>query len=675
MQRIIIGYIVVLCSWCTCFVHADEVVVQSFDTTQVYLLPEFEFTQKRTPAPMVPQQTMNAETLETLNTQSVADAIRFFSGVQLKDFGGVGGIKTINIRSMGTQQMGVFYDGIQLGNAQNGQIDLGRFSIDNLQEIQLYNGHKTEVLQSAKDYGAAGTIYLTTKHPTFASDSKTKLRATMKAGSFGLANPAVLWQQKWTDSIATSVSAEYTYATGRYHFRNYKQAPNGTVLYDTTMVRENADINAVRAEAAVFGKLYKGSWKAQIYNYYSNRGLPGYVARNVYEHHQRQWDNNFFIQGAYRQQLLTFYELQVKAKYAYDYTHYLNPDTTTQYIDNTYRQQECYVSVANAFTVYKWWKLGLSADFQWNYLDSDVQGFVFPTRYTGYLSVVTDFKWDYVKLQASVLGTFVHEQVQKGVASPDRQVFTPSVVLSVRPILDQVFDIRAFYKRAFRMPTFNDLYYTFIGNSSLLPEMADQVDLGITYRLLRPGCVFESMGLQADAYYNYVTNKIVSVPASNPFRWQMMNLGKVQIIGTDVTLDMGFRWNKDWTTGVKATYTFTKAQDLTNPKSPYYGGQIAYTPWHSASALLQVGYKKWHLHYSFLYTGDRYEQSANIPINYVEPWFTHDVSLGTQFDYKQCAFYVSVDVNNLTNQQYEVVRNYPMPGINGKVTVKISVQQ
>lgn len=675
MQRIIIGYIVVLCSWCTCFVHADEVVVQSFDTTQVYLLPEFEFTQKRTPAPMVPQQTMNAETLETLNTQSVADAIRFFSGVQLKDFGGVGGIKTINIRSMGTQQMGVFYDGIQLGNAQNGQIDLGRFSIDNLQEIQLYNGHKTEVLQSAKDYGAAGTIYLTTKHPTFASDSKTKLKATMKAGSFGLANPAVLWQQKWTDSIATSVSAEYTYATGRYHFRNYKQAPNGTVLYDTTMVRENADINAVRAEAAVFGKLYKGSWKAQIYNYYSNRGLPGYVARNVYEHHQRQWDNNFFIQGAYRQQLLTFYELQVKAKYAYDYTHYLNPDTTTQYIDNTYRQQECYVSVANAFTVYKWWKLGLSADFQWNYLDSDVQGFVFPTRYTGYLSVVTDFKWDYVKLQASVLGTFVHEQVQKGVASPDRQVFTPSVVLSVRPILDQVFDIRAFYKRAFRMPTFNDLYYTFIGNSSLLPEMADQVDLGITYRLLRPGCVFESMGLQADAYYNYVTNKIVSVPASNPFRWQMMNLGKVQIIGTDVTLDMGFRWNKDWTTGVKATYTFTKAQDLTNPKSPYYGGQIAYTPWHSASALLQVGYKKWHLHYSFLYTGDRYEQSANIPINYVEPWFTHDVSLGTQFDYKQCAFYVSVDVNNLTNQQYEVVRNYPMPGINGKVTVKISVQQ
>lgn len=53
-----------------------------------------------------------------------------------------GGLKTVNIRSMGTQHVGVFYDGIQLGNAQNGQIDLGRFSLDNMEAISLYNGKK-----------------------------------------------------------------------------------------------------------------------------------------------------------------------------------------------------------------------------------------------------------------------------------------------------------------------------------------------------------------------------------------------------------------------------------------------------------------------------------------------------------------------------------------------------
>ena len=81
---------------------------------------------------------------------SVADAIRYFSGIQIKDYGGIGGLKTVNIRSMGTQHVGVFYDGIQLGNTQNGQIDLGRFSMDNMEAISVYNGQKSNTFQSAK---------------------------------------------------------------------------------------------------------------------------------------------------------------------------------------------------------------------------------------------------------------------------------------------------------------------------------------------------------------------------------------------------------------------------------------------------------------------------------------------------------------------------------------------
>ena len=78
---------------------------------------------------VVPSQKLKGELLEQLNTHSVADALRYFSGIQLKDYGGVGGIKTVNIRSMGTHHLGISYDGVQLGNAQNGQIDLGQFSL------------------------------------------------------------------------------------------------------------------------------------------------------------------------------------------------------------------------------------------------------------------------------------------------------------------------------------------------------------------------------------------------------------------------------------------------------------------------------------------------------------------------------------------------------------------
>ena len=112
---------------------------------------------------VIPAQVLKEVDLQRLNSLSVADAIRYFAGVQLKDYGGVGGLKTVNIRSMGTNHMAVFYDGIQLGNAQNGQVDLGRFSLDDVEEISLYNGQKSDIFQSAKDFGASGTIYITTR--------------------------------------------------------------------------------------------------------------------------------------------------------------------------------------------------------------------------------------------------------------------------------------------------------------------------------------------------------------------------------------------------------------------------------------------------------------------------------------------------------------------------------
>ena len=103
---------------------------------------------------IVKPQVLTDSVLQRLNSQSVADALRYFTGVQVKDYGGIGGIKTVNIRSMGTNHVGVFYNGVQLGNAQNGQVDLGRYSLDNVESISLYNGQKSDIFQTAKDFSA-----------------------------------------------------------------------------------------------------------------------------------------------------------------------------------------------------------------------------------------------------------------------------------------------------------------------------------------------------------------------------------------------------------------------------------------------------------------------------------------------------------------------------------------
>ena len=92
-------------------------------------LQEVIVLSKKVNTSVINPQILSGKELRNLSSLNVADALRYFAGVQIKDYGGIGGIKTVNIRSMGTNHVGVFLDGIQLANVQNGQVDLGQFSL------------------------------------------------------------------------------------------------------------------------------------------------------------------------------------------------------------------------------------------------------------------------------------------------------------------------------------------------------------------------------------------------------------------------------------------------------------------------------------------------------------------------------------------------------------------
>ena len=636
-------------------------------------------------AEVIPAQVLGGKQLEVLNSHSVADAVRYFSGIQIKDYGGVGGIKTVDMRSMGSNHMGIFYDGIQLGNAQNGQIDLGKFSLDNIEEISLYNGQKSEIFQSARDYGSAGSIYLRTKYPKFASGKRDNLNVTMRTGSFGLANPSVRWEHKFNRHLSMSVNSEYTYATGQYHFRYRKRFSDGVVAWDTTAVRNNGDIYALRLEGGLFGVFNDGKWNAKVYYYDSEKGIPGAIVNNVWKTAQRQWDRNFFAQGSFKKKVTERYETMLNAKYARDYMRYLNPDTTLMYLDNKFWQDEIYVSSANKYTVMHDWDVDLSVDYQWNYLNSTLVNFAYPTRHTLLTALATAYKWNRLKAQASLLYTHVTDLYSSRLGSEviskhhnDLDKFTPAVFLSYQPWLEQDFNIRAFYKRIFRMPTFNDLYYTDIGNANLRPEYVTQWNLGIMYQFNSEENVVKTVRLSADAYYNIVNDKIIAVPkGTGQYRWMMMNIGKVKIRGIDVSARIVTQPMASLIVDGAITYTYQRAQDYSNPADVgdggTYKGQIAYIPWHSGSATLHGAWRDADVNYSFIYVGERYHNSANILANHEQPWYTHDLSASYRFKLGKTQLKLTAEVNNLFNQQYDVIQNYPMPGRNYKFIIKFDL--
>lgn len=650
---------------------------EQWDTT--LLMKEVVVTSKLTYREVIPSQKLSGAQLEGLSELSVADALRYFSGVQLKDYGGVGGVKTVDVRSMGTNHLGVSYDGIVLGNAQNGQIDLGQFSLDNVDEISLYNGQKSAIFQSASDFASASSVYIRTRLPQFEPGKHENWRVKMKYGASDLLRLSTLYERLLGTNLRLSINAEALTASGKYHFRYHRKNLDGTTAWDTTAVRENGDIHAERLEANIHGVVNKGTWQLKGYLYNSQRGIPGAIVNNVWRRGERQGDLNTFVQGQYQKEVGNVFSTKWIAKYAFYRTHYVNRDSTILPVDHVYKQQEAFFSTANVVELMPNWSASLSYDLRWNKLHADTYRFAFPQRFTHSLSVATAIDYRHLKVQGSMVGTMVNDsQRPEGTKSHSSlSRLTPALFVCVYPLRQaRWLSLRAFAKQSFRMPTFNDLYYTDFGNASLKPERASQYDAGLVLGKHFSRGLITHVGLQADIYYNKVKDKIIAYPKGQQFRWTMLNLGEVDIRGLDVMLEGSFRLSPSYATHpvvgtFRCQYTHQRSIDVTDASKSFYRHQIPYIPRHSGSAIVGLEWKSLTVNYSFLYTGERWDEQENIVYNHVEPWYTSDLSAAYRFKIGRCQMRVSAEVNNVFDQQYDVITNYPMPGRNAAVGVEI----
>ena len=642
---------------------------ENLDTVS-HSLNEVVVAAKKAEREVIHAQTLSGEELERLNSNSIADALRYFSGVQIKDYGGIGGIKTVNVRSMGTNHTGVVYDGVALGNAQNGQIDLGQFSLDNIEAVSLYNGQKSEILQSARDFGAAANVYIKTKTPSFIDGERVHFKVNFRTGSFDLINPSALVEVRFSHSVNVSANYEWLKSSGRYKFRYRRVNPEGEAVYDTTAVRRNGDVNASRFELNLNGTLANATWNAKYYIYTSRRGIPGAIVNNVWRRGERLWDLNTFIQGNFTGFYGKFSTLN-NLKFASYRTHYVNDDEWQLKVDNIYRQKEFYLSSANRYELAYWCDISGAYDFAFNTMDADIYGFPLPERFSHYIAIASAFDFQRVKAQVSIQTTIIEDRLRKTGEKSHRNSFNPSVYLSAFPLRNSDFSLRAFFKQSFRMPTFNDLYYTEVGNASLKPEKATQYNLGATYSHRKKGLVSD-VSLSIDAYYNRIDNKIVAYPKGTQFRWTMLNLGKVDITGIDITGLVTIHPFNDLYLTLRGQYTFQRAIDVTDPSDSYYRDQIPYIPRHSGSIVGNLVWKSWGLNYSWIYVGERYNQQENIIYNYMQPWYTSDLSISKDFQWGRFGFRTLLEINNLLSQDYDVILNYPMPKRNFRLTLSLS---
>ena len=620
---------------------------------------------------------------------TAADAVREFTGLQLKDYGGLGGLKTVNVRSLGSQHVGVYVDGIAIDQAQNMQVDLGRLSTWAFDEISLYNGQKNDPLQTAKEYGSASALHFTTRAPW-----ENRIRARLSAGSYGNLSTGVMLERRFGYRWSLRTRAEYTRTDGNYRYRlsGYRAGEGGEwKRFDSTLVRENGDLHSLNAGAELFYSRSFQEARLGISYYGSERGFPGPVVRRADPFPlsaDRQKDHSLSLQGQWNYASFgRVYELMLRGKLSDDYTRYAtHPERNPMAIpyDNYYRQLAGYLSAAHRVRLEDV-DLSLATDLQYNTLDSDVGQFVHPSRWVAYAAAAVTWFPGFLRANASLLHTWAADRFDREAGgfsreNATRSVFSPFIRLEY--LSWKHVTVSAFAKRSYRMPSFNDLYYTYMGNADLRPEDARQFSATVSYdswdwmTFLNESRNWR-VTASVEAYHNRVLDKIVALPTASQFRWTMMNFGKVDIDGAE--LEASFSWDKNkrgdarpdalaW--NLTARYTYQRAM---NRLEPYAGNQIPYIPLHSGSVSAVVAWKGWRADWTSSFTGLRYSTAANTPDYEVAPFSLSDLRLEKRLETGRLGSYAfRLSLNNVFDSRYEVVQHYPMPGRNVLLSVEVS---
>lgn len=615
-------------------------------------------------AKTAPVSRIDYEQMQRHGVTDMSDAVRRMPGVLLRDYGGAGGLKTVSARGFGASHTAVVYDGIALGDAQSGQIDISRYSIDNVKDVSLTIGDNDDIFTTAR--AAASAAVLSVSSMTRADS--LQLEAKLKAGSFGLVNPYVKAGMPVGADASISAVGDFVYADNEYPFT----LVNGQNV--TTERRTNSWMRQGHGEVNFnWYPAPSSSLKAKAYYYDSDRRLPGAVVYYNNENHEALRNRDAFAQAQYRISIGRNLSIMANAKWSYQAQKYT--DVNGKYpggmLDQRYWQREYYAAAAILWMPAEAWALDYSADYTYSSLNSNIPKHRRPSRHSVLQSVAVRYRRGRVSAMARGVYSIYDNHARSGKPSADESRFSPSASVSVRLLESADLYARASYKSIFRMPTFSEAYFDHYGSEELLPETVDQLNLGLSYTASSLGWL-QSLTVSADAYANHVRNMIVAVPV-NMFVWRMTNMGRARIFGLDVSAEAAASPAAGHSLSLMGSLSVQRAQPRSNRESSEWNKQVAYTPLCSGSVSLAWENPWVNASLSGVGVGERYTTSNNVEGTRMAPYFELGASLWRRFALGRCSLTLRVDALNILNEQYEIVAKYPMPGRSWRASIQFTI--
>ena len=612
------------------------------------------------------EKVANQQLMSATGSLQVSDVLKFFSGATVKDYGGVGGLKTVSVRGLGASHTAVSYDGIIITDNQTGQIDLGRFSASQAESVRLVSGPDNDLLQTAAMASQAAAITVSSVRPQL-TGKKHKSSAQLKYGSFNTisAQASTAFRVKRNNTV--SLQAEWLRTDG-----NYPYILDNSNSSETKKL-ENSDVNRFRAEAAWFGTINQNTdITVRGYWFQSEQGLHNNILYIEKTPLTRLWNRDVFVQASLKSALNNRLTLKLNAKYGNTYTRYYDPDqlNIAKVTDNRYLEQEGYLAGVLLYRITNSITASTALDGRLSKLDGNGAEQARPTRATLNASAALKYASQTLTLTGRLNYVGTTEKTINRKAAQNYSHFSPIIGANWLVWPTAGLHVRASFTNTYRLPTFNDLYFEQIVSRDLKPERASVTSAGLVFENQFNAIL---LSFYADAYNSSIKDRIVAVPGKNTAVWMMVNTGLVVTHGIETGFDIS-RFEGRIRPAAKMSYTYQRAMDKSDKESSTWNHQLPYTPRHSASAVAWIETPVINISCNSIYSGDYYSNAYNGPEYYMPSYYEIGCSLWKDFQTRHYNATLKAECINLTNNQYELVRYFPMPGRQFRITATIELK-
>lgn len=470
-----------------------------------------------------PLTIFTTDEIRRLNPADAGELLAFVPGVMIKDYGGMGGLKTISLRGGPATQTPILIDGLRYDNFQSGTTDLATIAPELLGGIEVHRGG------NAARYGADAVTGVVNLQPLLPQETPAFLLSAGR-GSAGQESGSIGLQQRF-GAMHARLAWAYRAADGdfAYTFDQFGEQQQRR--------RRNAEFSRQHGSAILDYEAGDVSARTTVLYFDGSRSIPGPALQgNVDSSQAVQTEADFFASTRLRWRMSAHTSAKLWTKFRQSTLHYRDPLLRLQPggIDDHYRNRDGMVAfeLSSVARSGHWQVRGeggvarLQGDRLARPLDRGYEQVRAVDRRFGFAVLA----WEQglhetpgagPKLLFDAALRFSHySDVGSGLY--------PAAGINWQPAAPP-FRLRFHASHNLRAPTFAEQYFLNYGNQRIRPERSTALDLGANYRVDLAGPLM----LDASLFAILTRDQIVAVPLS-PVQWRTQNLGRTRSIGFEL---------------------------------------------------------------------------------------------------------------------------------------------